>query len=74
MSKKSTSELLKLAGDNQMERFKGRHCVDSSKRNYNRIDVNCIMCGRKMTTTKEENPPYYCYRCDDEAEGVFGLG
>jgi len=37
-------------------------------------DVNCIMCHRRMTVKRFENAPYYCYKCDDEAEGVFNNG
>ena len=37
-------------------------------------DVTCIMCYRKMTVKGFENPPYYCYKCNDEVEGVFNSG
>ena len=35
-------------------------------------NVLCIMCNRKMTAKRFENAPHYCYKCHDEAEGVFG--
>ena len=37
-------------------------------------DTNCIMCYRKMTVKEFEHPPHYCYKCNDEVEGVFGNG
>ena len=45
-----------------------------SKASHYYKNVNCIMCKRPMTTQQTENEPYYCYKCDDEAEGVFGNG
>lgn len=32
--------------------------------------VNCNVCNRIMDVRKHENAPYYCYRCDEEAEQV----
>jgi len=37
-------------------------------------DVRCIMCNRRMTVKKFELHPYYCYKCNDEVEGVFNNG
>jgi len=67
------SETMKAAKAHMIERHKGIHKVDQVKANYNRKEVNCVMCGRQMTTTRVEKHPYYCYKCHDEAEGVFGL-
>ncbi len=30
--------------------------------------VTCCKCKRKMETVKDENPPYFCWRCGDELE------
>lgn len=66
--------IAELAREQMTERAFGGCKISRTGSDHYRMEVNCIMCGRKMTTTKEENPPYYCYRCHDEAEGVFGLG
>ena len=64
--------ILQLANEHMIER---KGCkISRTKGDVYRKDVKCIMCGRKMTTTKDENEPYYCYKCDDQCEGVFGLG
>jgi hypothetical protein len=65
-------KITELAREHMMER---RGCkISRTASDHHRIDVKCIMCYRPMTTTKEENPPYYCYKCHEDAEGVFGLG
>jgi hypothetical protein len=33
-----------------------------------RIPVKCNVCRRDMTVRDYENPPYYCYKCNEEAE------
>jgi len=69
-----SKSILELAKEHMNERYRGRYYIDPVKNQMNRKEVNCIMCKRPMTTSKTENPPYFCYRCDDESEGVFGLG
>ena len=66
--------LIQLAKEHQIACHNGRHKVNKAVRNMNDMDVTCIMCGRKMTSRREQNPPFYCYRCSDEIEGVFGRG
>ena len=67
------SETMKAAKAHMIERHKGKHGVSDSKSRFNRKEVNCIMCRRQMTTSKEEIAPYYCYKCHEEAEAVWGL-
>lgn len=65
---------LELAKEHMNERHRGsckKSNVTKLERNQN---VNCIMCHRDMTAPKFEKPPYYCYKCDQEASGVFGNG
>lgn len=35
--------------------------VDQSRKKK----VKCNICGRDMEAPKEENPPYWCYKCED---------
>ncbi len=65
--------ILELAGEHMRARHAGRHKISNNVK-HSTIEVKCVMCYRKMTTTKDENPPFYCYKCHDEAEGVFGRG
>lgn len=30
--------------------------------------VKCCVCGRTMETIKDENPPFYCWKCGDKLE------
>ncbi|MHC4616405.1 MAG: hypothetical protein ACYTEQ_01495 [Planctomycetota bacterium] len=36
-------------------------------RDGRKVTVKCAACGRSMTVKWDEEPPYYCYRCEDEA-------
>ena len=68
--------ILDLANEHMLKRWAGgakKSNIKSKSSHYHK-SVNCVMCGRKMTTQQTENPPYYCYKCHDEAEGVFGRG
>ena len=29
------------------------------------LKVRCNGCGKPMEVKREENPPYYCYKCED---------
>lgn len=60
-------ELTKLAREH-MEKVKPYMSQSRGKRLK---DVNCGMCKRKMTVREFEYHPYYCYKCDDELEGVL---
>ena len=31
----------------------------------NKKKVTCAKCKRTMETIKDENPPYFCYKCQD---------
>jgi hypothetical protein len=31
--------------------------------------VKCAMCKRTMEAPVEENPPYYCWKCEDKHFG-----
>ena len=74
MSKENHNALMKAAEGHMLERFAGGTKKSSVNKTQRWKDVNCIMCHRPMTAPKFENPPFYCYKCDCEAEGVFGSG
>ena len=67
---------IEYLGKSRGEPISGKVNPKSVDRNWtNKLkDVICIMCRRQMTVKLYENPPYYCYKCNDEAEGVFGNG
>jgi len=70
MSEKS---ILELAKEHQIACYMGKHKLmkGGKSKNYRYISVNCILCGRKMDAPEFENPPYYCYKCDPEAEAML---
>lgn len=74
MSKNTHEEYMNLVRKNQLERFFGgckAKRKENTSRHYRDKEVHCVLCGRKMTAPQIENPPFYCYKCDEEAEAVF---
>src|SRR4030066_1881070 len=67
MSEKS---ILELAKEHTLKCWLGKHHITGKARKYRDKDVTCHLCGRKMTVPQWENPPFYCYKCDEEAESV----
>lgn len=66
----SEKTLLELAKEHQVQCYFGKHNI-SKNRHILLKDTACIVCGRKMTVKKFENAPHYCYKCDQDIEGVF---
>ena len=62
--------VLELAGEHMRKCWVGKHKI-SLNRNLQLMDSNCTMCGRKMTVKKWEHRPHYCFKCDQDIEGVF---
>ena len=62
-----SKSILELAKGHMIARHDGKH---AAKRNHKRKDVGCVLCGRTMTVRDFENPPFYCYKCDQDIEGI----
>lgn len=57
-----------LAHEHMVACYFGKHC--GSKKHHPRKEVQCCMCHRIMTVRDYENQPYYCYKCDQDIEGI----
>lgn len=65
----SDKSVLELAKEFQVKMYFGKHHIGKARK-YRDKDVTCHMCGRPMTAPEWENTPFYCYKCDEEAESV----
>jgi len=64
--------ILELAKEHQVKTYFGKHNLfkNGKSTNYRDKKVLCILCQRVMTAPKIEEPPFYCYKCDEEAEAI----
>jgi len=69
MNKNKT--ILELAKEHQLKCFMGRHHITGKAHKYRYKEVNCVLCKRKMDVPDFEHPPYYCWKCDHEAEAAL---
>ncbi len=65
----SNHDAVMKAAKEHIEKIKGMRI--SKNPTDRKKEVRCGMCYRKMTVRGFEHAPYYCYKCDDELEGVL---
>lgn len=63
--------ITELAKAHQIKCYLGKHSLTKSKHNKRQKEVNCHVCKRPMTAPDFENGPFYCYKCDCEAEAAL---